>query len=415
MWQASNTTGANGMLWNTLILSAREISRNLLRSGLTVLGIVIGVWAVITMVTLGEGATARVKKDIAELGFNLIIVIPGAERKHGGGPLPSAAPFEMEDVQAIAEQIPQVAAAAPWSARPVLAVFGNKNWSTPAQGTDNSFFRTRNWTVEQGRIFTIAELRGGRPVCILGATVRKELFGHGNPLGAQVRLGKLSYEVVGVLEVKGQSISGEDQDDLVLLPIRTFQRRISGNRNVALIFVSAVDENSTHRVQESIKLLLRERRRVSSESLDDFSVKDLQEISSVVQATTSVLTAFVGAIAAVSLLVGGIGIMNIMLVSVTERTREIGIRLAIGALEREVLLQFLIESAMLSALGGIVGIVLGLATAAAAAQAMKLPFAFNVWIVLGAFSFSALVGLIFGYYPALRAARLDPIDALRHE
>ncbi len=403
------------MLWNTLVLSLREIRRNVLRSGLTVLGVVIGVWALITMVTLGSGATLRVKNDIAKLGFNLIVVVPGVERRSGGGLIPGAEPFEIQDVEAIDEQVPSVAAAAPWASHPILAVTGNRNWQTVAQGSDNNFFQTRNWPVDIGREFTPAELRGGKAVCILGETVRKELYGRGNPIGEKIRLGRLSYEVVGILESKGQSFSGQDQDDLVLLPLRTLQRRISGNRHIAVIFVSAVSEEASNRVKQGVARLMRERRGLPLGAQDDFSVQDLKEISELIEQTTGLLTAFVGAIAAVSLLVGGIGIMNTMLVTVTERTREIGTRLAIGALEREVLLQFLVEAMVLSASGGAVGIVLGLGTAAGLAHYLSIPLAINSWVVLGAFAFSAMVGVVFGSYPAFRAARLNPIDALRHE
>ena len=403
------------MFWNMLILAFREIRRNLLRSGLTILGIVIGVGAVITMVTLGGGATERIKGDIGKLGFNLLIVVPGVERKGGGGLIPGAEPFEMADVEAIREQIPLVDSAAPVSVHPVLAVTGNRNWQTVAQGSDNAFFRTRSWPVKQGRQFTQNELRGGKAVCILGDTVRRELFGPADPIGKKLRLGRLSYEVVGILDAKGQSFTGEDQDDLVVLPLRTVQRRVSGNRKVSIIYVSAINEVATTRLKDSLNLLMRERRRIPADADEDFSVRDLKEIAELIEQTTGVLTAFVSAIAAVSLLVGGIGIMNTTLVTVTERTREIGTRLAIGALEREVLFQFLIEAAVLSAFGGLVGIVLGLTSAAALAGWMEIPYTFDLTIVVGAFLFSALVGLVFGCFPAMKAARLNPIDALRHE
>ncbi len=403
------------MLWNMLILAFREIRRNILRSGLTILGIVIGVGAVITMVTLGEGATERVKGDIGKLGFNLLIVVPGVERKGRGGLIPGAESFDMADVEAIREQIPLVDAAAPLSVHPMLAVAGNRNWQTLAQGSDNAFFRTRNWGVKQGREFTPNELRGGKAVCILGETVRRELYGQRDPIGNKIRLGRLSYEIVGVLEAKGQSFTGDDQDDLVILPLQTVHRRISGHRKVSVIYVSAVSEDAIGRVKASLNRLMRERRRVPTNAEADFSVKDLKEISELVEQTTGVLTAFVSAIAAVSLLVGGIGIMNTMLVTVTERTREIGTRLAIGALEREVQLQFLLEAGMLSALGGCVGIVLGLSSAAVLAGALEIPYTVDWIIVLGAFALSAMVGLVFGSYPAVKAARLNPIDALRHE
>ena len=403
------------MLWNMLMLASREIRRNILRSGLTILGIVIGVAAVITMVTLGGGATERIKGDIGKLGFNLLIVVPGVERKGGGGLIPGAEPFEMADVEAIREQIPMVDSAAPVSVHPVLAVAGNRNWQTMAQGSDNAFFRTRNWPVKQGRQFTPNELRGGKAVCILGESVRRELCGQRDPIGEKIRLGRLSYEVVGILEAKGQSFTGEDQDDLVVLPLQTVQRRVSGNRKVSMIYVSAESESTTPRLKDSLNRLMRERRRIPADADEDFSVRDLKEISELIEQTTGVLTAFVSAIAAVSLLVGGIGIMNTTLVTVTERTREIGTRLAIGALEYEVMLQFLVEAAVLSAFGGSVGIVIGLTSAAGLAAWMEIPIVIDVTVVAAAFVFSALVGVVFGCYPALKAARLNPIDALRHE
>ncbi len=403
------------MLWNTLILALREMRRNLLRSGLTILGIVIGVCAVITMVTLGDGATERVKGDIAKLGFNLIILAPGVERKGSGGLIPGADPFEMADVESIRDQVAFVDAVAPLSVHPMLAIAGNRNVQTVAQGSDNAFFRTRRFEVELGREFTQPELRGGKPVCILGETVRNELFGRSNPVGEKIRLGRLSYEIVGVLETKGQSINGDDQDDFVVMPLRTLQRRITGNRKVSMIFVSAESEQAAARVKEGVERLMRERRRIPGNAEADFSVKDLKEISELVEETTGVMTAFVSAIAAVSLLVGGIGIMNTTLVTVTERTREIGTRLAIGALERDVLLQFLVEAAVLSAFGGVIGIVLGLASSAVLAHLLEIPYVIDLTMVFGAFAFSALVGLVFGCYPALKAARLNPIDALRHE
>ena len=252
------------MLWNTLILALREMRRNLLRSGLTILGIVIGVCAVITMVTLGDGATERVKGDIAKLGFNLIILAPGVERKGSGGLIPGADPFEMADVESIRDQVAFVDAVAPLSVHPMLAIAGNRNVQTVAQGSDNAFFRTRRFEVELGREFTQPELRGGKPVCILGETVRNELFGRSNPVGEKIRLGRLSYEIVGVLETKGQSINGDDQDDFVVMPLRTLQRRITGNRKVSMIFVSAESEQAAARVKEGVERLMRERRRIPS-------------------------------------------------------------------------------------------------------------------------------------------------------
>ncbi|MFZ5799719.1 MAG: FtsX-like permease family protein [Desulfobulbus sp.] len=401
------------MLVNTLLLALREIRRNVLRSALTILGIVIGVAAVIVMVTIGGGATAQVTEQIASMGSNLLMVRVGQHRGPGAS---SAAPaFDLADAQAIAREIPAITAVAPSASQRLVAVYGNQNWSTTVNGIDNEFFKVRNWTVDAGRQFLDSELRAGKAVCLLGETVRKELFGDQSPLDSLVRLGSFSCQVVGVLEAKGQSTFGSDQDDLVLVPLRTFQRRIAGNQDISLIQVSVAEGRSTDKAKSDIEFLMRERRRIIGSENDNFQVMDMKELTRMLTGTTQILTALLSAVAAVSLLVGGIGIMNIMLVSVTERTREIGIRLAIGALEREVLLQFLVEAVVLSSFGGLVGILLAVSGSVGLARLLNIPFIFNPGIVLIAFLFSAAVGVIFGYFPARKAARLDPIDALRHE
>jgi putative ABC transport system permease protein len=402
------------MLWETILLALREIRRSVLRSSLTILGIVIGVAAVITMVTLGKGATAKVTSDIAKLGSNLLQVRPG-QGFGPGGRRSTADSFKAADAEAIEQEISGLAAVAPSASKGTQAIYGNQNWSTAVTGTTSAFLKTRDWTLDSGSCFTNGDERAGRAVCILGATVRDKLFGKQDPLGATIRLERISFKVIGVLASKGQSSFGADQDDLVLIPLRAFQRRIAGNTDVSVIYVSARDGVSTEKVKQGIERLMRERRHITSGKEDDFNVRDMQEIVSTLTGTTRVLTALLGAVAAVSLLVGGIGIMNIMLVSVTERTREIGTRLAIGALEREVLMQFLVEAMVLSSFGGLVGITLGLAAAALGASALDVPFVFDPAIVVIAFLFSAAVGVLFGYAPARKAARLDPIEALRHE
>ena len=384
-----------------------------MRSSLTMLGIVIGVAAVIVMVSLGRGATAQVGQQIASLGSNLIMVRQG--QHFGPGQRMDAPPFNMKDVEAIEREIPSLAAVAPLASSRIIAIFGNANWATAVIGTDNAYLKVRDWILQTGREFTDSELRAGKSVCIIGETVRQQLFAAQDPLGAHIRLNKLSCEVIGLLASKGQTAMGSDQDDIVLVPIRTFWRRIAGNQDITQIQVSARNGASTQRVQHNIELLLRERRHISPGEDDDFSVRDMQEIARTLTGTTEVLTALLGAVAAVSLLVGGIGIMNIMLVSVTERTREIGIRLAIGALEREVLMQFLVEAVVLSSFGGIVGIVLAMFASMGLASMLGVPFIFSPGIVMLAFLFSVGVGIIFGYAPARKAARLDPIDALRYE
>jgi putative ABC transport system permease protein len=401
------------MLWNAFLLALREIRRNVLRSFLTVLGIVIGVGAVITMVTIGGGATAQVQSQIESLGSNLLMVTTSMGFGPGGST--RGAPFDMKDAEAIAQQVGSVEAVAPQSSSRVTAIYGNQNWSTTVVGVTNGFFPVRDWPIQEGRIFTDTEQRAGAAVCIIGATVRDELFGRGNPLDDNLRLGKLSCNVVGLLAAKGQSMMGTDQDNLVLIPLRAYQRRISGNRDINIIQVSMQQGASTEKAKRDIEYLLRERRHISAGEEDNFSVRDLKEIAQTLSGTTRVLTMLLGSVAAVSLLVGGIGIMNIMLVSVTERTREIGIRLAIGALEREVLMQFLVEAVVLSSLGGFVGIVLSLIFSIWLAGVMQVPFVLNLPIVGVAFLFAAGVGVLFGYFPARRAARLDPIEALRHE
>ncbi len=403
------------MMWETILLALRAIRRNVLRSSLTILGIVIGVAAVITMVTLGGGATAQVTAEISSLGSNMLQVRPGQDFRGPGGTRSSADDFKIEDAEAISREVFGLEAVAPTASTNTQVISGNRNWSTTIMGVTNAFLQVRDWSLASGREFTEAELRSGRAVCIIGATVKTELFGETDPVGQTIRLKKISSQVIGVLESKGQTGFGQDQDDMVLIPLRAFQRRLKGDSDVGAIYVSALDGISTTTVKEDIERLMRERRHISSGQDDNFHVRDMQEIVSTLTSTTRVLTALLGAVAAVSLLVGGIGIMNIMLVSVTERTREIGTRLAIGALEREVLMQFLIEAVVLSSFGGLIGVILGLVSAGIGAQILGMPFVLNPGIVAIAFVFSAAVGVVFGFFPARQAARLDPIEALRHE
>jgi putative ABC transport system permease protein len=401
------------MLWNTILLALREIKRNIMRSVLTILGIVIGVGAVITMVTIGGGATAQVRQQIADMGSNLLMVTPG--KRLGPGQSSDTILFKVSDGEAILRNVSSIAAVAPVSSKSLQTVFGNQNWSTQITGSDNQYFRVTNRSIRTGRPFSDSELRAGAAVCIMGETVRKKLFGGQKSLGEKIRLQKLSCQVIGLLEAKGQNTMGMDQDDVVVIPLRTYQRRISGNQDVALFQVSVRQNASTDKAQRDIRLLMRERRHLSPSDDDNFNVMDMKEIAKMLTGTTQLLTALLSAVAAVSLLVGGIGIMNIMLVSVTERTREIGIRLAIGAYEREVLMQFLVEAVVLSSFGGLLGVVLALSASVGLASILQVPFVFNGPIIFIAFLFSAAVGVIFGFFPALKAARLNPIEALRRE
>jgi putative ABC transport system permease protein len=399
---------------NIIQLAFRELRRNVLRSALTILGIVIGVAAVIIMVTLGRGTTKQVTEEIASLGSNQLQVRPG-EHFRPGGVRTAAEQFELADAETIEREIGGIRAVAPIASKTLLTVYGNANWRTSVIGSDNNFFVAREWEVETGREFTESEVRSGKLVCVIGVTVRDNLFGTQNPLSASIRLGKLSCEIIGVLSAKGQSTFGQDQDDMLVVPIRGFQRRIAGNRDVNTIYITAQSSDLIDKIKQDVEALMRQRRHISANEEDNFYVRDIREITERVTSTTETLTALLGAVAAVSLLVGGIGIMNIMLVSVTERTREIGIRLAIGALESDVLRQFLVEAVVLASVGGIIGIALGLSGSALVSPMINIPFVFDLTITLIAFAFSAAVGVIFGYFPARKAARLNPIDALRHE
>ena len=402
------------MLLNTLLLALRSIRRNLMRSFLTILGIVIGVSAVITMVTLGNGATLAVQNQISGLGTNLLQVRPGQRMGPGSGGATAPA-FKETDADAIASQIGGILAVAPEARTGSTLVAGGRNWSSSVIGSTNAWLETGNWTLADGRAFSDDELRAGAAVCLIGETVRRELFGSRAAVGEQLRVKQISCEVVGLLASKGQGAFGNDQDDVVLMPIKTLQRRITGNTRVNTLLVSMAQGSDADRVKSSMTQLLRERRKLAPTDEDNFNVLDTKQLAETLSGTTKVLTMLLGAVAAVSLLVGGIGIMNIMLVSVTERTREIGLRLAIGALEREVLLQFLIEAVVLASLGGVIGIVLATGASIGLSALMDVPYIFNPGVNLLSFVFSAGIGVLFGYFPARRAARMDPIEALRHE
>ena len=401
------------MLGNAFILALRELRRNVMRSILTMLGIIIGVSAVITLVTLGGGATQQVTEQISSLGSNLLMISVG--KRMGPGQTSGAEAFKIADAEVLDREVNGLVAVAPVAIGSTTAIYANQNWSTNVTGSTESFFFVSNQKIAQGRLFNASEARIGASVCVIGQTLATKLFGSQSPLNNRIRLQKLSCIVIGLLESKGQSSMGSDQDDIVVVPLRTFQRRIAGNQDVNLIKVSVKDGVNTEDIKHELERIMRVRRHLAANDDNNFNVLDMKEIALMLSNTTQTMTGLLSAVGAVSLLVGGIGIMNIMLVSVTERTREIGIRLAIGALEREVLLQFLVEAMVLSSLGGIIGIVLALITAVALSGILQVPFVFQGGIVIIAFLFSATVGVVFGYFPARKAARLDPIEALRHE
>ena len=399
------------MFWNSFVLAVHAIKRNLLRSFLTVLGIIIGVAAVITMVTVGRGATQSVSDQISAMGTNQLVVRPG-QRRGSGANTPK---LKQKDVDLIRTQVTGIAGVAPYSTLSATVIFQAKNYTTLITGTTNDFFTVGNWVLQSGRQFYDSELNSGKASCILGTTVKNKLFGKENPQGQRIRVKQFTCEVIGVLESKGQSTWGTDQDDNVLMPLKTVHRRLLGSLDIERMAVKVADSNKISIAQTKITELIRQSRRLPDNMENDFRVLDMRQIIQTLTGTTRVLTMLLGAVAAVSLLVGGIGIMNIMLVSVTERTKEIGIRLAIGALEKHVLMQFLIEAVVLSSIGGVLGLILAAGLSIFGASLMGVPFIFDLQINILAFLFAASIGILFGFVPARRAARLNPIDALRHE
>jgi putative ABC transport system permease protein len=398
------------MLGTTILLALREIRRHILRSILTTLGIIIGVAAVVTMVTLGNGVTASVQEEISSLGASNFIVFPVRTTRG------TIRPFDEADVRAVEQQIAGVTLAAGNVGAAATAFYNGQDWDTRVQGVNNAFLDAQSISVEEGRPFTKDEEQAGKNVCLLGLKVRDALFLPGtSPVGARMRLGDVSCQVIGVIEERGQGGGGADDDDAVYMPLKTVQRRFKGNDNLDYFVLKYDAGYAPSAIQDSLVDLLRERRLLQGEEPNDFNVIDTAQVNQALGAATGALTAMVAVIASISLLVGGIGIMNIMLVSVTERTREIGIRLAIGALAREVRLQFLTEAVVLCALGGLVGIALGFVASIGLAALIDVPFAFDPVINLVSFLFAAGMGIVFGYYPASRASKLDPIDALRHE
>jgi putative ABC transport system permease protein len=402
------------MIWTLVKLSLEEIRRNVLRSFLTTLGIVIGVASIIIVLALGNGATQSIRDQIGSLGAGIVLIQP-RQPQTAGSAGEALRFFKESDVAAIREQLDGVRAIAGIVQVSAVAIASTQSWPTSVRGTTNDFFLARQWSMAQGRSFSGMEEASGQAVCVIGDTVRLNLFRDGDSLGRAVRLGSATCTVVGVMTARGQGGFGEDQDDVIVLPIKTVQRRFTGNRDVRSILLAVDPEIDAELFKLSLVSLLRERRNLAAMQDDDFALLDPKQISETITSTTRILTVLVAGIAGVSLLVGGIGIMNIMLVSVTERTREIGTRLAIGALEKDVLLQFLVEATVLASLGGVLGVAIGTMTASVIGFFGQLPTVFDLKVALFSFLFSAFVGVSFGYFPAKKASALRPIEALRYE
>jgi putative ABC transport system permease protein len=389
-------------------LSFRSILRNRMRSLLTTLGIIIGVCSVIVMVAVGEGSQASIRENISSMGTNLIMVNP--PRGHG-----AANRLVMEDVEKIRKEVVTLSAVSGVVRISSTVVGGSGNWPTTVFGVEPDYLEIRQWELETGDFFTEREIKGRHKVAVIGVTPAKELFGDETPIGSRIRVGNTPFEIVGVLKSKGKNAMGNDQDDVVMVPLSTAVSRLRRNQYLSSIEMSALSEDRMNDAQEEVAAVMRESHRLSDDAVDDFSVFNQAEIIEVASSTAKTLTVLLGAIAGVSLIVGGIGIMNIMLVSVTERTREIGIRLSVGARKRDILRQFLTEAIVLSLLGGVIGISLALGAVLVLQKAASLRAIVNPLFILISAGFAAGVGVFFGYYPALKAATMNPIDALRSE
>ncbi len=406
-------------LLQTLKVAFRALRTNKMRSFLTMLGIIIGIAAVIAMMAVGSGAREVISQQIASIGSNIILVLPGSTTsgglRSGSGGVQT---LTSDDAKAIGSELPSVEAAAPSIRSSGQAVYGNMNWSTIIWGTSPEFFDIREWKTGSGRSITRQDNDGASKVCLIGETVAENLFGSSDPIGKTVRLKKIPFTVIGVLERKGQSPQGQDQDDAIYVPIRTAQRKLVGSQfpnTVGSIMVKARSSAQLEQAEEEIKSLLNQRHRIVQGKEPDFSIRNLSEMLAVAEQSSKAMSLLLGAVASISLIVGGIGIMNIMLVSVTERTREIGIRMAIGAARNDILMQFMTEAVLLTLLGGFIGILLGSAGATIVSSFLGWPTLISIASITVAFFFSGAVGIFFGFYPARKAAGLNPIDALRYE
>lgn len=403
-------------MFMTLRIALRALSRNKLRAFLTMLGIIIGVGAVIAMVAIGEGAKSTVRQQISALGTNVLVILPGSNMQ-GGVRAGSGNVNTLVDgdAKAIARELRSVAFASPVMRRQEQLIAGNLNWGTQVQGVAPEFQQIRDWVVESGRFLHEGDVDSAAKVALIGQTVARNLFGNEDPLDAVIRIRNIPFRIVGILGSKGQTGQGQDQDDTVMIPYTTMQKRLMRITYVQSIVVRAVSAEKVTEAQEQTTLLLRQRHRIADGRQDDFTVRNLSDIAEAAQSTARVMAILLGSVAGISLLVGGIGIMNIMLVSVTERTREIGIRMAVGARGKDIMLQFLVEAVVMAATGGVLGILLGIGTSELLKNWAQWPTLIDPTIVAIAFLFSGAVGIFFGFYPARKAANLDPIEALRYE
>jgi putative ABC transport system permease protein len=404
---------------STIKISLRALAVNKMRSGLTMLGVIIGVGAVITMLAVGKGASRRISEQIASIGSNLLIILPGATTaggvRMGSGTQPT---LTLADAEAILEECPAVLDAAPDLSGIAHVVYGNQNWPSGIRGTTPDFLSVRDWPLAEGRMFTGQDVRSASKVAVLGQTVLRNLFGDVTPVGKTIRIKKIPFKVIGVLTEKGQSARGRDQDETVIVPVTTAQKKlfkIAFPGMVRIIFVKARGFDDLPAAESQITALLRQRHHIGPGEENDFTIRNITERMQAYEESSRVMAMLLGAIASVSLLVGGIGIMNIMLVSVTERTREIGIRMAVGAKTRDIRMQFLVEALTLSLIGGLAGIILGVSASKLLSYFMGWSTIISPALAALAFSFSGLVGLFFGFYPAYKASLLSPIDALRYE
>ncbi|MCL4524133.1 MAG: ABC transporter permease [Acidobacteria bacterium] len=402
--------------WNTLRLALRALARNKLRSSLTMLGIIIGVGAVIAVVSIGQGANELIQEGIQNMGTNVVYIAAGS-RRPGGLHMGYGAvkTLTMDDLRAITREVPMIKEAAPGVTSRAQVVYQNQNWNTQVFGTTANYFPIRKWVVMAGTVFSDEEVEAAANVCVIGTTVSRYLFGEEDPIGKQIRIRNLPFRVIGLLESKGQSVMGTDQDDQIIAPYTTVQRKLAGVTWLQMILASAVSPDASIAAMQPITALLRERHRIRQGDEDDFFVRTQSEMADMAAQTQLVMTILLVSVASVSLLVGGIGIMNIMLVSVTERTREIGVRMAVGATETDVQLQFLVEAVTLSMMGGLVGIVVGIGLSFLISNLLTWPTVLSTQAIVLAAFFSVGVGVFFGFYPARKAAQLDPIEALRYE